>query len=326
MRVVLLGASGFIGPSIADALVARGCEVFAVSRHAGSPARPGITPVAADRADPGAIRALVERTGAERVVDLLAFDMETTRPLLEALSGAVQRYVLASSGDVYRTYDALHRRAEAQVGNEPLGEEAPLRTRLYPYRMDPPRPHNDPQAWMDRYDKIPVEAALRAQKRFDWTILRLPMVFGPNDRLRRFAWAIRPMLEGRDRIDLDSAWAEWRTTYGYVEDVGAAIALAAIHTGARNRTYNVGKSYSPTHAEWAANLARAMDWPGKIQKVARSEVPAPLAQQLAALDLSVSNVMDTSRIRSELGYFEPVSETEALKRTIADEIGRAKRD
>ena len=42
-----------------------------------------------------------------------------------------------------------------------------------------------------------------------------------------------------------------------------------------------------------------------------------------ALDLSVPMVLDSGRIRAELGYAEPTSPQEAIARTLADEIRRA---
>ena len=44
------------------------------------------------------------------------------------------RYVVLSSGDVYRNYDGLQRRYDGPPDPTPLSEDAPLREQLYPYR------------------------------------------------------------------------------------------------------------------------------------------------------------------------------------------------
>jgi nucleoside-diphosphate-sugar epimerase len=303
MRVMVIGATGFIGPPLVRRLEARGHAAVAVSRHG---------PVVADRDDPRALARLAAAARVDAVVDLLALTDAATRPLLEALIGRVGRYVLASSGDVYRQYGALHRKEPGGPPLARLGEDAPLRTRLYPYRAEPPRAADDPQAWMDDYDKIPIEQAVRGVLGDAGAVVRLPMVYGPGDRQRRFGWAIRPMTAGKPRLALDPRWAAWRTSYGYVDDVAEGLALAAVHPAAGGRTFNLGPEAAPDHAAWVARLAQATGWTGEVR-----EEPSPA---LDGLDLTYPFEMDSGRIRRELGYREPTDADVALERTIADEL------
>lgn len=323
MTVMLVGANGFIGNSVAHYLVARGCDVVAVSRNPHESA-PGVVQVPADRANPNAIRGAAEQHGARIVIDMLALTEDVTRGLLDVLAGAIDRYILVSSCDVYRNYGGLRKVETGEPILTPVGEDAPLRTHLYPYRGQQPRRAGDPLAWMDAYDKITVEKAVMAQQEFDWTIARLPMVFGPGDKQRRLAWAIGPMCAGAKILELDSAWAGWRSTHGFVDDVGDAIALAATHEGAKGRIYNLGMRDTPSNAEWASRIAESLDWGGEVRLLERTAVPESFARALDAMDLSYPMIVDTSRIRRELGFVEPTSESEALRRTIADEIGRGK--
>jgi nucleoside-diphosphate-sugar epimerase len=109
-----------------------------------------------------------------------------------------------------------------------------------------------------------------------------------------------------DRADLATVFSnrahpEWRWTHMYVENVAAAIVLAALHPAAAGRTYNVGETYTPTVAERLAQLPP-------------STVPvAPPGQFNFAQDIAY----DTTRIRTELGFTEPVSESEGLRRTLS---------
>jgi nucleoside-diphosphate-sugar epimerase len=57
-------------------------------------------------------------------------------------------------------------------------------------------------------------------------------------------------------------------------------------------------------------IGRAAGWHGRVVAVPRGQLPVPFP---ATQDL----VMNTERIRRELGYQELVGEEEALKRTIA---------
>jgi nucleoside-diphosphate-sugar epimerase len=313
MRVLVLGATGFIGPPLMRALAALGHDPLGAARR-GAESR-ALPVLALDRNDAPAVARAVLAEHVGTVVDLLAMTEAATQPLLEALSGRVERYVLASSGDVYRRYGAITRREPDPDPARRLAEDAPLRSTRFPYRAEPRRPAGDPAAWMDDYDKIPVEQAARAQAGLSAVIARLPMVWGPGDRQGRFAWAIGPMLQNAPRLTMDEAWAAWRTTYGYVEDVAHALALLATHPDAAG-TYNIGAAEAPDHAHWAERFAAVIDWPGGFDPVPRAEVPAPVRARLDAMDLSLPMVTDTSRIRSELGFSEPTDGTDALARTV----------
>jgi nucleoside-diphosphate-sugar epimerase len=252
------------------------------------------------------------------VADLLAMTLAGTAPLLAALGGRTGRYVLASSCDVYRQYGALHRLEPAGEPLRRIAEDAPLRTVQFPYRATPRRAADDPTAWMDDYDKIPIEAAALGQAGLPAVVCRLPMVWGPGDRQRRFAWAIGPMLAGAPRLDMDEAWAAWRTTYGYVDDVAHGLALAATHPAAAG-VFNLGAAEAPDHAHWAERFAAITGWTGRFERLARSEVAATTRVRLDALDLSFPFVTDTAKVRAELGFAEVTDGADALELTVAAE-------
>ncbi len=320
MKVMVLGATGFIGRPLVRALAAEGHAVVAVSRNPDrAPPEPGVVVLALDRADPQALAAAAD--GADAVIDLLGMTLASTQPLVERLTGRVGRYVLASSSDVYRRYGALHRHEPSDGSSARLDESAPLRTRLYPYRAASPRPAGAPDAWMDDYDKIPIERAVVGPADLPGVVVRLPMVYGPGDRQQRFAWAIRPMLARAPAIEVDAQWAAWRSSYGYVGDVAAGLALAATHPAAAG-VYNLGPADAPDHMQWASRFAAALDWRGEVKVVSRAAVAQPTRAALDALDLSRPMVTDTTRIRADLAYREPTDPAEALDRTIEAETLR----
>ncbi len=317
MTVLVLGGTGFIGRPLVPRLAAQG-DVAVLHRGAHVP-NDGVVSIVADRSDPAAVRAAVRSSGASTVVDLMAMTEADTLPLFEALAGEIERYVLASSADVYRNYAGLHRKAAPEPVLAPMAEGSPLRETRFPYRLAEPRAVDDPQRGLDDYDKIPLEQALAGQDAFDWTVLRLPMVYGPGDRQRRFAWLIRPMAAGAERIVAPAAWLDWRTSYGFVEDVAAGIALAALRPAAANRVYNLGPAQAPSHRDWARAFGGAIGWAGEIVE---GDAGGPLSAAVAALDLGYPLATDTRRIRAELGYVEVVTPAEALRRTIDDELAR----
>jgi nucleoside-diphosphate-sugar epimerase len=316
---MVVGATGFIGPAVVRRLLARGHEVVAASRAPRSGVFPlGVISVAMDRTNGAAVARVIEDHRPDAIVDLLALTLKDTQPFLAALEGTTGRYVLASSGDVYRQYDQLHRRHSGECLDQ-LPETAPLRARLFPYRTIPPRPPGSSEAWMDVYDKIPIEQAVAARTGRSWSIVRLPMIYGPGDRQGRFRWCIAPMLRGQTEITVDAEWARWRSTFGHVEDVADGLALAATHPKAERRIFNVGPKTALSQEEWAQRFAHAIGWSGRIIRVVRTTLPEVVAAGLDALDLACPLAMDTTKIRDRLGYAEVLSEEDALKTTIQEE-------
>jgi nucleoside-diphosphate-sugar epimerase len=311
MTVLVLGATGFIGPHVMAALAAAGHEAIGASRSGAGPHG-----AALDRRDGAAVRALARERRVDAVVDLLAFTEADTLPLLGALDGEVDRWVMASSCDVYRNYEGLHGKAASEPILGGLVETSPLRTVRYPYRADPRRPSGAPDAWMDDYDKIPLEAALMARPSLRGVVIRLPMVFGPGDRQRRFRWIVRPMLAGDARLAADPAWLRWRTTYGYVQDVAHALATASTHPAAAG-VFNIGRSDVTDHRDWIERFAAALDWDGGV-----AETRAGKDSPLAALDLGYPLIVDTGAFRKACGWREPTDFEDALTRTAADERQR----
>ena len=100
---------------------------------------------------------------------------------------------------------------------------------------------------------------------------------------------------------------------GYVKNVAAAVALAVSDERAAARVYNVGEAEAPTELEWVRRVGEAAGWNGEVVAVPEDRLPGHLRM---GLDTDQHLVTDTSRIREELGYEEPVSHEEALKRTV----------
>jgi nucleoside-diphosphate-sugar epimerase len=315
VSVLVLGGNGFIGAPLMRALKARGVQALAAHR---GPAQAAESPhaVTLDRGDAEGVARVVRECGVRVVIDLLAFTEADTAPVLAALGGLIERYVLISSGDVYRNYGGLQCREVAEPIFDPLPETAPLRTSRHPYRGAALRAAEDPARWMDDYDKIPLEQYALAAGGFSTTVLRLPMIYGPGDKQRRFGWLIRPMADGRAFLLIDEAWARWRTSYGFVDDVAEAIACAALHPDAAGGTFNVGPAEAPDHGGWAARFASALGWTGEMRPAAST----PMSAALKGLDLRFPLVTDTSLIRARLGFAEPTPPAEALRRTIEDEL------
>ena len=174
MRALVIGGGGPIGQAVVRAFITRGDDTLWTSRQAHAPDGAEEGHVQVDRNRPLDIARVVRDHQIETVVDMVAYSDASTQPLLSALTSILRRYVLVSSGDVYRNYGLLHRLEAGEADTSPLDETAPLRTARFPYRAATARAEHAPDRWMDDYDKIPIEAAV-SRMTCDWTVLRLPI-------------------------------------------------------------------------------------------------------------------------------------------------------
>ncbi len=146
------------------------------------------------------------------------------------------------------------------------------------------------------------------------------MVYGPGDRLHRFHPILKRIDDGRHAILFEEAMARWRAPRGYVENVAVAIALAAVSEQAAGRTYNVAERPAFSELDWARKIAAATGWQGEFVTLPKQHMPAHLVQPGNA---GQHWEADSTRIRRELGYEEPVPLDEAIRRTISWERANA---
>jgi nucleoside-diphosphate-sugar epimerase len=310
MRILLVGGSGFIGPHVARLLEQQGHDVVVFHR--------GTTPAAKQII--GDRRALAERADALRaaapdvVVDLILSSATQARELMRLFRGVARRVVALSSCDVYRACGVLHGSEAGPLEPVPLTESSALRTKLQTYPPERIRMLQRVFGWLDdEYDKIPVEREILGDRHLLGTVLRLPMVYGPGDPLRRFLPVMKRVDDRRPAILFETKHASWRGPRGFVENVAAAIALAVVDGRAAGRVYNVGETESLTELEWAERIAAAAGWSGRFVTLPAERMPAHL---LMPGNLDQHWTIDTRRIREELGYGEVVTQADAIRRTI----------
>ena len=307
MRVLVLGGTGFTGPHIVRGLNALGHEVTVFHRGETSVDLPrGVREVLGDVADPPEE---LRRLGADVVIHMLAYSEADAARFLGLFRGRAGRAVAISSGEVYRAYGKLHLAEAGPPDAIPLDEDAPLRESRFLYRD-----RKDLGVDTTFYDKVLVEQTLRAQSELPVTILRYAGVYGPRDPYRRFKGWLDQMAAG-DEIRIAEDHARWRWSHGYVEDVATAAVLAATYERAAGRTYNVGNPDAQSTREAIEELGRVAGWKGRVVAVPPEEIPAE-QRSAHAHDFSHHIVMDSRRIRAELGYREIVTREEGLRRTI----------
>ncbi|HEX7251646.1 MAG TPA: NAD-dependent epimerase/dehydratase family protein, partial [Thermoanaerobaculia bacterium] len=311
LRVILVGGTGFIGPHVAERLSHLGHSVTVYHRGDHEPRLPfGVRHVHSPLAARPVVGFPEELTAhaCDVVVAMHLVGERDARALADAFRGVARRVVALSSGDVYRAYGLVRGTETGLPDPSPLTEESALRTKLYPYRGGRPGPY-DPE----KYEKILAEREIARHAGLPATVLRLPVVYGPGDDQHRFFATLKRFDDRRRAFLLEERLAAWRWTHGYVENVAHAIVLAIGSEEAAGKIYNVGERSTPSVAERVGRIAVAAGWQGTIVTQEASKLPPYL---VVPLHFEQEIVYDTSRIRRELGYEEPVSEAEALRRTI----------
>jgi nucleoside-diphosphate-sugar epimerase len=315
MRVFIIGGTGFIGRHVVAELVKLGHEVSVFHRGKTPLALPkGVTDVVGERSSLDEVRDQIRTFAPNIVVDMILSSAVQAQATLDAFRGIARRVVAISSGDVYRATAVLHHLESGPPEPVPLTEDSRLRTQTQAYSPEALAAARKVFPWIDEhYDKVQVEMAISSDLALPATVLRLPMVYGPGDPLHRLHPTVKRILDGRPAIVYEESYARWVTCRGYVENVAHAIALATVSDAGAGRVYNVAERDPFTEAEWAAKAGAMLGWSGRVIAVPKHQTPAHL---LEAGNLEQHLFMDSSRIRAELGYTEPVSVDEALRRTI----------
>lgn len=268
-----------------------------------------------DRNQLAACRTAIEQFSPDVVVDLILSSGEQARQLMEEASHWTGRVVAVSSMDVYRAWGVLHGSEPGDMEPLPLTEESPVRTVRQIYPAETLSMLRSTFTWLnDRYDKIAVEEAVMGHAEVAGTVVRLPMVYGPGDRLHRFFPLLKRIADGRRAIPMADDLAAWRGPRSYVENVAHAIALAATNGRAAGRIYNVCEESCLSELEWQRRIAAGAGWEGRFVILPRERMPSHLLQPGNAAQHIVAS---SARIRAELGFREPVNLDEGIRRTIA---------
>ncbi|NKB18827.1 MAG: hypothetical protein HC770_13815 [Pseudanabaena sp. CRU_2_10] len=120
-------------------------------------------------------------------------------------------------------------------------------------------------------------------------------------------------MRGRPAIVLEEQIAHWQSSYGYVENIAYAIALAVTDSRAQHRIYNVAESTALSQGDFIRAIAQAAGWLGRVVEVPQSALPE---SRVAPFNFAQDWVTDSTRIRQELAYTEPIAREDAFKRTV----------
>lgn len=315
MRVFVLGGTGFISSHVVHRLAEENHEVLVFHRGlTDHPLPVDVKRVIGDRRNLPGFSATVADFKPDVVLDMCAYSEREAITTVEALKELPGRYVLISSQDVYRGFGVVHGVEQGGLEPLPINEDAPVRKSYYIHRNEDRNPEDDPSHY---YEKILVERILTENLECPLTILRLPAVYGPGDPQHRLYAYVKRMVDRRPAVIIQRKQVNWRWTRSYVENVDYAIALAVTSVRAAGEIYNVGEQEALSEKEWVKAIGQSISWDGDIVGVPEEKLPGHLLNEM---NWDQDFIVDSSKIRRDLGYTELVSRTEALRKSVAWEI------
>jgi nucleoside-diphosphate-sugar epimerase len=316
MRILLIGGNGFIGSPLMRELRASGHEVAVFHRRADQDSvAADVVQIQGDRNRLSDYRDQLRQFSPDVIIDVILSSGEQARQFMETVREVARRVVAVSSMDVYRAAGVWHGVEPGPLEPLPLTEDSPLRTVRRLHAPEMVKMMRGIFTWLNEdYDKIAVEEAIMNDRVVSGTVLRLPMVYGPGDPLHRWFPLVKRCADGRPAILLPDDFAAWRAPRGYVDNVAHAIALAATSEQAAGRVYNICDEPTLPELEWQARIAKQINWPGRFVVLPRERMPKHL---LPPGNAAQHLVATSERIRTELGYAEPVEIEAAIRRAVA---------
>jgi len=303
LKILLTGASGFVGSHILDSLRRRGLDTalllrptsndrFISAHLPGVEVRPGSIgdPESLDRAMAG-VTHVVHCAGATKAARAAGF--------YEANQAGTRNVVYAVSGQAGRVQRLLHISSLAAAG--PAPRERPA------CEEDVPHPVSEYGK-----SKLAGELEVRDHCRAEYVILRPPAVYGPRDAefLRLFRAVNRHLLPkpgGAQALSLV-----------FVRDLAEAVAICLTHSAASGKTYFVATREVVTAGAIAEGIAARMNtWTLPLPLPTALLWPICLAQELASRLTGQPNVLslqkfaelrapgwvcDPTRLERETGY------------------------
>ena len=281
MRVVVTGASGFIGRAVVPALHVRGHEVTALDRAATGDLA-GFVDWPAHLAGAGAVVHLAALAHSRNVDEarLRAVNVDAAIALGRAAAASGAKMLLMSSVKV-------------------LGEETPRA----------PFDESSPLAPQDAYGRARAEAetALRAIPGLALTVLRPPLVYGPGVKAN-FLALLRAVARG---WPLPLAGIRNGRSLVFAGNLADAVACCLEAGEASGRIYGVTDGAPLSTPALCRAIGDALGRPARLFSLPQAllEVAPP------ARKLTRSLVVDDSAIRRELGWTPPHSVDDGLRLT-----------
>jgi nucleoside-diphosphate-sugar epimerase len=300
MKVLIIGGTGFISGQIAEKAAAAGHDVVLFNRGLRNP-HTTYDVISGDAKNLTAFKDELLAAKPDVVVHCVAYNEKHANDLVSVFEGTKTHLIALSSADCYEAFQKLNRGEEA---DQPVRETSETsKTRHYLKGMGLPD-----------YDKnLMTDALLDAQKqgKADVTVFRVPMVYGPGDYqyAYRHGDIIKHLIDDKTDLVLSSTGQGQTYTFGYVENVAAAVVHSFGLPQVKGQVYNLGEEDVRTQRRWAELYAE------NAGKTFSFHILPPEMMGGDNAESPRGFVMDTSKFRNDTGFKDPIDLKEAIRRT-----------
>ncbi|TAK69022.1 MAG: NAD-dependent epimerase/dehydratase family protein [Actinomycetota bacterium] len=294
-RTLVIGGTGPTGRWVVEGLLDSGDAVTIL--HGGQHEVDFSRPVEHLHADVHFVETLTAAL-AGRDFDVVVAMYGRTRLLAEVLAGRTARLV-AIGGSAYSRDETRH---------GPLGAPAVLDEHA-PMVDDPNGPRLQHKVWLTEQALLGAHAA----GAFAVTVLRYPpVVYGPGALAPRDWSVVRRILDGRARILVAHGGTTVRSRV-YAANAARAVLLAVAEPSAAGQIYNVADDEQHSEGQLIQYVAGLLG-----RQVELVGVPGEIATKVYRhVDSShQTRLLDTGKIRRELGYSDAVAVPAALAATV----------
>jgi nucleoside-diphosphate-sugar epimerase len=297
MRLLIIGGTGNISSEFAGAAIARGIEVFILTRGNRNPSE-GATALIADAADPASVARATSGMNFDAVVDFLCYEPARANEAVRLFSGRTGQYVFISSASVYQKPPRRH----------VIDERTPL---CNPF-------------WQYARDKIACEHLFMGafhQTGFPVTIVRPSHTYGPSWIPTAFVSSdftvASRMLEGKEVIVPGDGQSLWTLTHARDFAVGLLGLLG--RTEARGEAFTIAGDDVHTWDAIHRIVADALGVEPRIVHIPSefiAAVDAAMGERLLG-DKAYSSIFDCTKLKRLVPEF---STTIPLARGVEESV------
>jgi len=309
MKVLVIGGTKFIGKSIVDYSLKAGHEVVLFNR--------GETPSSRDLVlIKGDIENIIDQKNEilqhnfDIVVHCIAYTEKHAEDIRGILKYNKTKLIILSSCDSYETFQGLNRQVDK--AELPINEDSPLSSMKYYWRDSTVKGSR-----ANKYDKNLLTDILMdgySNKEFNLIVFKLPLVFGPGDYQYpgRHGALIQRILDKKEDLILSDREQCQVYTYGYIDNIGAAIVFSFNKEICNGKIYNLGDDKSRTRRKWAEMYAACANWSFNYHII---------PEELIRKDKSFRNappqhlLINSSLYARETGFKNPIITEDAIRRT-----------
>lgn len=294
MQVLLLGGTSFFGKEIVRAFFAAGHTVTVFTRGNVKPTDlPPHQKIVGDRNSLSDLMTVGRGRIWDVVIDNIGYNQEDSEKLVKAFRTA-KHLIFDSTVSVYRYSKSRF--------------PFPLEEDSIDYNSHPKDENHQDVHWKYARGKLEAEKYIVENCQIPWTLIRPPVVYGPDDTTQRGFWYLARLLDKGPLLLANGGNQSFRLVYS--KDVAQAFLKAAGNPKAYNQAYYVGQKEIITLKDFLDESAKHLGV--RPQYVS---IPQELLGELGGPHAPMVNiVVDISKAERELG-FQPTPFPAFIKET-----------